>query len=70
MLNEDDEENDVTTVITYSYDKISYWGVHEGVARNIPLRVHERLKTDELLWGHPRKDLALEVSVFVRTTDF
>lgn len=69
MRNEDEMENDVQTVITYKYDKVSYWGVHDGVAKNVPLKVHERLKTDELLWGHPKKDVTLEAS-FVKMKVF
>jgi hypothetical protein len=64
MVNDEEQENDVETVITYKYDKISYWGAHDGVARGIPLKVHERLKIDELLWGHQKKEVALEVSLF------
>lgn len=42
--NDPERSNTVETVISYTYDKINYWGTIEGVARGLPTEVYENPK--------------------------
>lgn len=44
LANSDVRSTAVETVITYTYDKIIYWGTIEGVARGLPTEVYENPK--------------------------
>lgn len=44
LANTVDHSNAVETVITFTYDKIIYWGTIEGVARGLPTEVFENPK--------------------------
>lgn len=44
LANDVGHTNNVESVITFSYDKIIYWGTIEGVARGLPTEVYENPK--------------------------
>lgn len=44
LANSRDETNTIETVISYTYNKIIYWGTIEGVARGLPTEVYESPK--------------------------
>lgn len=44
LANNGEYSNTVETVISYTYDKVIYWGTIEGVARGLPTEVFENAK--------------------------
>lgn len=52
LLNDGEYSNMVETVITYEYEKVTYWGTCEGVTRGLQTEVFENGKTAvKFGWG-------------------
>lgn len=69
LSNNEEYSNSVETAIGYSFDKILYWGTHEGVARGLPTVVFETNKppvTLEKGWGlkeiHRREEVRKHIT--------
>lgn len=45
LANAGDKTEKVETVISYTYEKIIYWGTVEGVSRGLPTIVYENAKS-------------------------
>lgn len=57
------------TVISYEYDKITYWGTHEGLARGLPTTVIESDKSEiEIKWG--LKDVKHKIDVRINVDNY
>ncbi|CAD7089199.1 unnamed protein product [Hermetia illucens] len=68
LSNTDDLPRLVETVISFTYDKVQIWGVHDGVARGLPTKVYEvGQPVNEIRWGLKDSDKVVDVKT-VSTT--
>lgn len=51
LQNIDSMTNLVESVVTYEYDRVSYWGTYDGVVRGLNTTVFDVRKPQEISWG-------------------
>lgn len=62
LANLETMSNLVETVITYDYDRVEYWGTHDGIARGLETSVYETGKfPSEINWGLKVTEKVIEV---------
>lgn len=63
LFNDGEHTNLVETVISYTYDRVQYWGTLQGVSRGLPTKVYEQGKpVVEINWGLTEKSKEENVS--------
>lgn len=60
LQNSDSRTNLVESVISYEFDRVSYWGTYDGVVRGLPTTVYEKRKPQEISWGLSTTERVIE----------
>lgn len=62
LQNSESMSNLVEAVITYEYDRMVYWGTHDGVARGLPTAVYDEVgaRPMDIYWAQKVSEKRLE----------